>query len=438
MRGKKAFLLKTILMLMALSSPVFIYAIKSEASTVNELKTEIEELRIKQLENDRKKAELEKKIIEAGKDVKTREGAIKTLNVAKDKIEVDIKETENKIAIANLSIEKLGVEIADIQARIQTNTDAVSSAFRKIDAAEGTSFIETILTYDNVSTLWDEVETLLRFQIGVKKNIGELKILRNDLQNKKNEKEKNKKELLGAKFELKDRNELVELNKEEIAQLLSVAKNKKFNYEKDLAEKRALGEAVTKELLDFESQLKLAIDPKSIPSVGVGVLSWPLDKILNITQYFGDTEFAKKTNAYNGKGHNGVDFEAAYGTRVRAALAGVVEGNGDTDRTCKGASFGKWVFIRHDNGLSTIYAHLSLITVAEGQRVTTGQFLGYSGYSGYVKPPGPAGAHLHFGVYASQGVKIMEKQSVSKGCAGKIYRMPIADLRAYLDPMLYL
>lgn len=438
MKERTAFLLKIILIPIALCSLIFICATTSEASNVNELKTEIEELRIKQLENDRKKAELEKKIIEAGKDVKTREGAIKTLNVAKDKIEADIKETENKIAIANLSIEKLGVEINDIQARIQTNIDAISSAFRKIDAIEGTSFIETILTYDNVSTLWDEVETLLRFQIGVKKNISELKILRKNIQSKKEEKENNKKELLNAKFELKDRNELVELNKEEIAQLLAVAKNKKFNYEKDLAEKKALGEAVAKELLDFESQLKLAIDPKSIPSVGVGVLSWPLDKVRSITQYFGDTEFAKKTNAYNGKGHNGVDFEAAHGTVVKAALNGVVEGIGDTDKTCKGASFGKWVFIRHDNGLSTVYAHLSLITATEGQRVTTGQSLGYSGYSGYVKPPGPAGAHLHFGVYASQGVKIMEKQSVTKGCIGKIYRMPIADLRAYLDPMLYL
>lgn len=411
---------------------LFAGAIRTNAAYVDELKAKIDEKNRQKQQIEKEISDLEQKTISTSKDAKTLEGTIKTLNASKDKIQADIKATENRIEIANLSIEKIGIEINNTQERIQTNTDAISSAFRKIDAAEGTSFIETILTYDNVSTLWDEVETLLRFQIGVKKNIGELKILRNDLQNKKNEKEKNKKELLGAKFELKDRNELVELNKEEIAQLLSDTKNKESNYKKILAEKKALGESFEKELLQFESQLKLAIDPKSFPSAGIGVLFWPLDKVF-ITQYFGETEFALKTKAYNGKGHNGVDFQAAPGTRVKAALDGIVEGTGDTDRTCKGASFGKWVFIRHNNGLATLYGHLSLIKAIEGQRVQIGDVIGYSGNTGY-----STGPHLHFSVYASQGVKIMDRQSISKGCVGKIYRMPIADLRAYLDPMLYL
>lgn len=405
---------------------------KSRAAPVDELKTKIEEKNKQKKRIEQEIAEYEQKAIEAGKDAKTLEGTVKTLNITKQKIETDIKATENRIDIANLSIEKLGIEITNTQERIQTNTDAISSAFRKIDVAEETSFVETILANNNVSALWDEVETLLRFQIGVKKNINELRILRKDFQSKKSEKEKNKKELLNTKSELKDQNELIESNKEEKAQLLSTTKNKESNYKKILAEKKALGESFAKELLDFESQLKLAIDPKSIPSAGIGVLFWPLDKVF-VTQYFGETSFALKTKAYNGKGHNGVDFQAAPGSRVKAALDGIVEGTGDTDRTCKGASFGKWVFIRHNNGLATLYAHLSLIKAVEGQTVRTGDVIGYSGNTGY-----STGPHLHFSVYASQGVKIIDRQSISRGCVGKTYHMPIADLRAYLNPMLYL
>ena len=198
---------------------------------------------------------------------------------------------------------------------------------------------------------------------------------------------------------------------------------------KNISRKKAISEAFEKELLKFESELKLAIDPKSIPPAGIGILSWPLDKIL-ITQYFGNTDFAIKTNAYKGKGHNGVDFQAAPGTKVKASLDGIVVGAGDTDKVCRGASFGKWVLLKHNNGLSTIYAHLSLITVAEGQTVKTGNIIGYSGNTGY-----STGPHLHFGVYASQGVQVMNKQSL---VCGGVYRMPIADLRAYLDPILYL
>jgi len=399
------------------------------AATIDELKVKINDKNKQKQEIEKEIAEYEQKAAEAGKNAKTLQGAINTLNLTKKKLETDIKATENRIGITNLSIEKLEIETKNAEKKIRNDIDAISSAFRKINVAEGSSLVETLLTYDNVSTLWDEVETLLRFQIGLKKNIDELRVLKDELRATKSEKERNKKELLIIKSELKDQQELIEDNKNEKSQLLAATKNNESNYKKILAEKIALSEAFEKELLEFESQLKIAIDPDSFPKAEAGILSWPLDKIF-VTQYFGYTDFAVKKNAYNGKGHNGVDFRAAPGTRIKAALDGVVMGTGDTDKVCKGASFGKWVFIRHNNGLSTIYAHLSLIKAVEGQKVKTGDVIGYSGNTGY-----STGPHLHFSVYASQGVQIMDRQSA---VCGGIYRMPIADLKAYLDPMPYL
>jgi murein DD-endopeptidase MepM/ murein hydrolase activator NlpD len=196
-----------------------------------------------------------------------------------------------------------------------------------------------------------------------------------------------------------------------------------------LADKKALADAFANELTQFESQLKFVIDENSIPSVGKGILSWPLN-VIKITQYFGMTEFAKTTNAYNGQGHNGVDFAASIGTPVKAALSGVVKGTGNTDIACPGASFGQWVLIEHNNGLSTLYGHLSLIKVAAGQIVTTGDTIGYSGNTGF-----STGPHLHFGLYVTQGVKIMSRKST---VCKSTYTMPVADLRAYLDPLQYL
>lgn len=412
-----------------IGSAFFNGVLESDAASVEELKSKIDEKNKQKREIEKEIAEYEQKAIETGKSAKTLQGAINTLNLTKKKIESDIKATENRIGIANLSIEKLEIETKNTQEKINADTDAISSAFRKINAAESSSLIETLLTYDNVSTLWNEVETLLRFQIGLKKNIDELRVLKNELRATKSEKEKNKKELLVIKSELNDQHELIEYNKNEKGQLLATTKNDESNYKKILAQKRTLSEAFAKELLQFESELKIAIDPKSIPRAGSGILSWPLDKIF-VTQYFGNTDFAIRTNAYNGKGHNGVDFQAAHGTRIKAASDGVIMGTGDTDKVCKGASFGKWVLIRHSNGLSTLYAHLSLIKAYEGQTVRTGDVVGYSGNTGY-----STGPHLHFTVYATQGVQILDRQSA---VCGGTYHMPIADLRAYLNPMLYL
>ncbi|MDO8510173.1 MAG: M23 family metallopeptidase, partial [bacterium] len=172
------------------------------------------------------------------------------------------------------------------------------------------------------------------------------------------------------------------------------------------------------------------IDPSSIPGARVGVLAWPLDSVM-ITQYFGHTDFSRSNSTlYNGNGHNGVDFRAAVGTRVLAALEGTVLAVGDTDLVCPGASYGKWVLIEHPNGLSSLYAHLSLIKATQSQNVATGDIVGYSGSTGY-----STGPHLHFTVYASQGVKVNTYKS--KVCGGT-YIMPVADLRAYLNPLSYL
>ena len=99
--------------------------------------------------------------------------------------------------------------------------------------------------------------------------------------------------------------------------------------------------------------------------------------------------------------------------------------------TCRGASFGKWVFIRYNNGLASTYGHLSLISAQKGDIVSAGTVVGYSGNSGY-----STGPHLHVSVYADRGVTV--KSLPSKTCDGRMYTMPIAAINAYLDPMDYL
>ena len=80
---------------------------------------------------------------------------------------------------------------------------------------------------------------------------------------------------------------------------------------------------------------------------------------------------------------------------MQAALSGTVVGSGNMDTAGGGRcrAYGKWVMIKHANGLSTLYAHLSLIAVTTGQELLTGQVLGYSGNTGATTGP-----HLHFEV----------------------------------------
>lgn len=381
---------------------------------------------IKQLEEEIKQytTELNKTSAEA----KTLQSTIKNLDLTDKKLTTDIKVTENKIDYTNLTIEQLRNEIGDKEAKIEINRRALTEAIRQMNATDSTSLMEAMFIYPNISSFMNEIQTLQQFQEKVRNNVDELRGLRESLVKNKSQTEIKKTELVGLKSQLNDQKQVVVINKTEKNKVLAVTQSKEVQYKQIIADKVAKKAAFEQELRKYESELKIAIDPSSIPNSRSGLFIWPTEFKL-ITQNFGYTDFAQ-SGAYNGNGHNGIDIKAPTGSKIFAAMEGVVKGIGDTDNVCAGASYGKWVLVEHPNGLSTLYAHLSLVKVGSGQQVATGDILGYSGATGYATGP-----HLHFTVYATQGVKIMQRQSAVCGGA---YTMPIADVKAYLNPMNYL
>lgn len=89
---------------------------------------------------------------------------------------------------------------------------------------------------------------------------------------------------------------------------------------------------------------------------------------------------------HNWQQHKGVDFAAPTGTKVFATGEGVVEFAGQQ------SGYGNIVILRHPNGYSTYYAHLSGFgAIVRGQRVSQGQVIGFVGQTGWATGP-----HLHY------------------------------------------
>ncbi|WP_027882888.1 M23 family metallopeptidase [Meiothermus rufus] len=86
--------------------------------------------------------------------------------------------------------------------------------------------------------------------------------------------------------------------------------------------------------------------------------------------------------------HNGIDLAAPEGTPVYATAAGTVSQMGWNP------VFGLMVLIDHNNGLHTLYGHLSAAYVERGQPVEQGRLIGAVGSTG--RSTGP---HLHYTVY---------------------------------------
>lgn len=87
--------------------------------------------------------------------------------------------------------------------------------------------------------------------------------------------------------------------------------------------------------------------------------------------------------------HKGIDIARPANRNILAADNGVVEFAGYDN-----GGYGNKIIINHNNGMKTVYAHLSSISVSVGQTVEKGKVIGIMGSTG-----NSTGIHLHFELY---------------------------------------
>ena len=427
----------------------FLFATPAFAASIDSLKDQIIDRNSQIAEIERQIAEYQQQLLVVGSEKKSLQSAIASLDLSRNKLSASIRVTENRISNANLTLQELSREIFKNENVIAGHEDAIAKSIREIHKASAQTLIEQLLSEKNVSDIWNDTGILLQFQGALQASVASITQVQVALAGDKDYEERKKKELAALRKDLSSEKYGLDISKREKNTLLTQTKNKESNYQKLIREKEEAQEAFEKDLFALEAELQIAIDPNSIPSVGSGTLKWPFSadfmrrcgdreswygNILCITQYFGNTPFATaNAQVYNGKGHNGMDFGASTGTPLEAALAGVIQGTGNTDRFAGCYSYGKWILIKHGNGLATLYAHLSEIAVSPGQQVSTGDVIGYSGNTGF-----STGPHLHFSVFANQGVKIVRFGDVKAITNCPNAHIPIAPREAYLNPLSYL
>lgn len=99
--------------------------------------------------------------------------------------------------------------------------------------------------------------------------------------------------------------------------------------------------------------------------------------------------YGQRIDPFSGEGayHTGVDISAPTGTQVRATADGIVVHAGWS------GGYGRLVVVDHGNGMQTYYAHLSRISVLQGQEIRRNEMVGAVGSTGRATAP-----HLHYEV----------------------------------------
>jgi murein DD-endopeptidase MepM/ murein hydrolase activator NlpD len=157
----------------------------------------------------------------------------------------------------------------------------------------------------------------------------------------------------------------------------------------------ALDSVITKQLAEEEEEegdlyegLYQSWNNSSVNPYGMNIGNMKDSFYINIAGYYPPV-LGKVTSNFGPRRrrfHNGIDLSLHVGDTVRAAFDGRI-------RICKynRRGYGYYVVIRHNEGVETIYAHLSHFLVATNQSIKAGDPIGLGGSTG--RSTGP---HLHF------------------------------------------
>ena len=394
------------------------------AQSTEEIQKQIDDNNAQIAQLDQEIAQFQTQLDATTKQKNTLQNTVNQLSLQSKQLNAKITVTKNQIKTTQLQIQQLSQGIATKQSSIEDERAGLGESLRTLDAMEQVPLSITLLSAGTISDAWQDVDAIASIQNAMQTTIVKLTADKQSLTDTKTTAEAKRAQLLKQQATLTTQQGSLNATKKAQSDILAETKNQETNYQRVISEKTAAKQDFEDTLRELQAKLQSA-DISAIPPQRKGVLAWPLSAVY-LTQYFGDTAFAR-TAAYKGKGHNGIDLRASIGTPTFAALGGIVE---ETNLgTAPNCQYGKWILIRHNNGLTTLYAHLSGISVTQGQNVSTGQLIGYSGNTGYATGP-----HLHFTVYVSSAVSFINYKCNS----GRIVRVPISPFNGYLNPLNYL
>lgn len=360
--------------------------------TKEELQSRIQQ-KTQELEAVNKQFETTQKNLETTQNQsRTLQKELTQLNSTINQLNLKIQSDTLSVQKLNLEIDSLNYDVKDTEASIDNKKQTINHLLVELQKNDGeasnllTIFLKNGTLADSVM----ETQSLINLRSQLSLDIQNLLVLNQTLNDKIQQSSQKKSEVQFHQKNLSVRKEIVTDQKETRKVILVQTKNQESTYEQQLADLKNQQNAIEDEIGKIEDQLRASFNVTLLPTRRPGVLAWPLQGVIKITQHFGERSYL-----YRNKPHNGLDLGASIGTPVFAADDGVVIGadNNDVSRWRK-YQYGKYVMIKHANDLATLYAHLSRQVVSTGMSVKRGELIGYSGNTGYATGP-----HLHFGLY---------------------------------------
>lgn len=361
--------------------------------TKDELQQKEEELK--------KEAEKIQKLIE----LKQKEGGVissQLQNIVKEneRVEKDIQTNKQRMEGIQSDVQRIERTVKQKEDHIKIQQQILAKIIRDYyqDYSKTNDFFEMV--QGGGKSLFSGNDRLDQVMSGVNDLIKSIEKEQDDLITEKEKLQGKVEEVKNVKYELEKRNDYLDSTKAQKEVLMVKALNEKKNYEAKLSKIEQEQLSIQNEIdkLDYDSTGSYSLS--DLPPKSKAGFSRPVFNPYLITQGYGKTNFS-----YNYKGglHNGIDFVAKGDKSILAAGAGkVITGNMGY------YGYGRWVAIDHENGLVTLYGHMSSVVVKNGDEVERGDKIGVMGTTGF-----STGPHLHFSIFVKKTFAVVKSSSMS-------------------------
>lgn len=306
------------------------------------------------------------------------------------RLEVQIGTARERRARLEAEIEDLRVSIADKQTEIATVKAAyeerVSALSARVDAtyrAGDWVYLDWLLTASDLSDLLERTSLVQRL-------IREDETIANDLEESREQLEAAEQELNRSLDEVSAKR--AEAAAEEARQKAAQRQKQVLLAEtaENVEKLKAIVAAEEREAARIASELKGGGWSRGSGKYA-GTLVWPCPGYNRVSSGYGMRYHP--ILKYN-RMHSGIDVSAPSGARLVAVGSGRVLSAGVR------GGYGNCVMIDHGNGLASVYAHMSSISVRTGQGVAAGDAIGAVGSTGL-----STGPHLHFEIRVNGDAK---------------------------------
>jgi len=323
------------------------------------------------------------------------ENQLSILNNRLAEAELSIEEVKLNIDQINLEIKKTDLEIRSKEEKVNKEKEQLALALKLLYQQGDKTALEIILSYDNFSEYIDQIKYLTDINSGITDSLEELRKNQEQLVQDKLGLEAKREGLSKFYDDLENKQNALSAEQGSKNYLLTQTQSSEKEYQRLLALAKKEQEAAANDIVRMEKAVRerLArmegnqLEEGSKDSTG---MIWPVPQN-NITAYFHDPDYPYR-NIFE---HPAVDIRAKQGTQVQAADYGYV-----ARVKYDGSTSYAYIMIVHDNGLATVYGHISKAYVQENEYVSQGQAIALSGATPGTPGAGPltTGPHLHFEV----------------------------------------